>query len=1312
MDLLRSVQIVFTCLVVCVVGCSTKDASEPGESLPPPKLRLGPASKALDLSSVMRDARLAFRAGAEGFRGGHTTYEATVEGHRMLLRARGAGSKSSEAFELSTVSLAGASVQTVQPQLRAGAVILDRGVAVEVLENTELGLEQSWEFDSRPPLQDESLRVRLRVCGLDFSGKSERGLHFSDPKTGLGFRYGIATWVDARGQRTTLIPRYDRGEITIEVPSELVAESAFPAVLDPVLAPELGMDTPVYGTALMAQGGGGIACAEGSCYAVWGDSRWYSAGGPDQVRGTRIDTAGNVLEPWGRVLSQSESVDSGSSAVATDGDGYLASWVEDGRLLATRVNADGDALDEPRLALEVAPKVSSAPSIAFGGGVYWVTWSSGAAGSMDVVGKRVTPSGAILDATPISISSAPNDQKDPQVAFNGTQFLVTWIDGRMTSSGLYAARLRSDGTVLDPSGIKLDDSKRYTTHALASDGTNYFVTWGQDGSPCPNTNCGTSVRALRVGSDGGLLDSAPMILAEDSTAVNDYHAPHVAFDGVNYVVTWGDEVRVSDSRVQAARVTPFGQLLDAAPGTTVTAGTGTSFPGPLIASWGSRLVVAWVDQGALSHGADVVGRFANTDLTPIGGEFRISTSANWQDQPALAFDGTNYLVVWRDKRNSAIDDIYGVRVSPTGVVLDPQGIAIATQVSYDSVPTVASNGSGFYVTWRHDKSFVHEVRGARVAPNGTVLEPGGVVIGAAQGQVDVPNVAPLGTGYLVVWENRAATEEDIHGARISSTGVVLDQPPLAISQASGVQLTPRVASNGASALVVWEDRRSTASGIHGRRVAADGSLGGDLSLVNNATAPRIVASSGGYLLVWGSGSELRGRELDGSGNLAGSEFLLTDNRFSSTSYDLAWDGAQYWAVWTSIADVNEPIFDLRLGRVGVGGVLRDPGGFVVESRVRTWLFHGALSMRGPGEGLLTYGKFAPDAPFGASRVLARVLSEKTSSGGYCSGDADCTAGFCVDGVCCDTPCSGTCEACTLALKGNGVDGACGPISANTDPEDECSDSGAASCGRDGSCDGARACRLYVAGTQCGPSICSGNESVEKECDGNGACADAVGIDCSPYVCASGACASPCSGNADCVSGYQCASGSCVVGGSAGGSGGTVGSGGSAGSGGSSGVGGAGGSPAGGSGGSGTSGGAGAANTGGTAGTGAGGSSAVGGSAGSVNAGAGGSNPGGAGGASAGGTGGSAANATGGDSATGAVGGSASSVGGAAGSIGEGGQAGSGVEARNATADNAGCACGAARKYRSRLGWLVLPGLLFIAARRRQRPRPAIGRNVR
>jgi len=156
-----------------------------------------------------------------------------------------------------------------------------------------------------------------------------------------------------------------------------------------------------------------------------------------------------------------------------------------------------------------------------------------------------------------------------------------------------------------------------------------------------------------------------------------------------------------------------------------------------------------------------------------------------------------------------------------------------------------------------------------------------------------------------------------------------------------------------------------------------------------------------------------------------------------------------------------------------------------------------------------------------------VCTPKQANGAVCGGTNQCQSGYCVDGVCCATACTGNCQACSAATKGNGVDGECGPVSNGTDPDNDCPDDGAASCKRDGTCNGFGACSQYSKGTACGSSACIGNKVSGQFCDGFGSCQyDPVGTDCAPYVCAANKCSSPCAADTDCTAGNYCDSGTC------------------------------------------------------------------------------------------------------------------------------------------------------------------------------------------
>lgn len=69
------------------------------------------------------------------------------------------------------------------------------------------------------------------------------------------------------------------------------------------------------------------------------------------------------------------------------------------------------------------------------------------------------------------------------------------------------------------------------------------------------------------------------------------------------------------------------------------------------------------------------------------------------------------------------------------------------------------------------------------------------------------------------------------------------------------------------------------------------------------------------------------------------------------------------------------------------------------------------------------------------------------AGSECSEDRECLSGYCVDGVCCESACAGTCKACAKDLT-NADDGTCAPV-----PNGE----GDAECGTQRGCNGAGAC---------------------------------------------------------------------------------------------------------------------------------------------------------------------------------------------------------------------------------------------------------------
>jgi len=140
------------------------------------------------------------------------------------------------------------------------------------------------------------------------------------------------------------------------------------------------------------------------------------------------------------------------------------------------------------------------------------------------------------------------------------------------------------------------------------------------------------------------------------------------------------------------------------------------------------------------------------------------------------------------------------------------------------------------------------------------------------------------------------------------------------------------------------------------------------------------------------------------------------------------------------------------------------------------------------------------------------------NGFECSSDGDCSSGHCSRGTCCNVACDGPCVACDET----GWVGRCRFVPAGL-PDSACANPGVSTCGPTGLCDGSGACSLYPETTPCSPSACAGQLllSTPGGCDGKGTCQQAQLVDCSPYLCVSGACAGSCKKDADCEPGHAC-----------------------------------------------------------------------------------------------------------------------------------------------------------------------------------------------
>lgn len=260
------------------------------------------------------------------------------------------------------------------------------------------------------------------------------------------------------------------------------------------------------------------------------------------------------------------------------------------------------------------------PAVAFDGTKSLVVWSD----ANGIKGAKIDSANAVT-LLPDPISSAAGTTIGTQsVLCNSLECAVAWKDNNGTGytnsiSSYSACQLAGAHTITGTSTSAGDIS-------IASDGNTYFAAW----------DTGMEIRGSIVTKCGMQDINNNFLIAAKSQSLNctDHNPVSVAFDGTNYLVVWNDHsdcATVPKSDILAQYIDSFGNRVN-----------------------------------------------PTSDVSP----FQINTTNTWRAaRPSIAFDGTNYLVVWTDGRNDAdkngicestegtCDDVYGQYLSKSGKVV-------------------------------------------------------------------------------------------------------------------------------------------------------------------------------------------------------------------------------------------------------------------------------------------------------------------------------------------------------------------------------------------------------------------------------------------------------------------------------------------------------------------------------------------------------------------------------------------------------------------------------------------------------------------
>jgi len=178
----------------------------------------------------------------------------------------------------------------------------------------------------------------------------------------------------------------------------------------------------------------------------------------------------------------------------------------------------------------------------------------------------------------------------------------------------------------------------------------------------------------------------------------------------------------------------------------------------------------------------------------------------------VATNGENHLVIW-SAVEGAYGELWGARIDgATGEVLDPQGIQIGSPFDDKGAgyAAVASNGTDYLVVWWHLLYYIDgDVYAARVSGSGVLIDEEPIPIAVSVHGDEMPLVASAGDDYLVVWRH---DEDDPWLREIRAALVASDSgevsPAVAMPTVYDMPAGYRVASDGTDYFVAWLEEES------------------------------------------------------------------------------------------------------------------------------------------------------------------------------------------------------------------------------------------------------------------------------------------------------------------------------------------------------------------------------------------------------------------------------------------------------------------------------------------------------------------------
>jgi hypothetical protein len=569
---------------------------------------------------------------------------------------------------------------------------------------------------------------------------------------------------------------------------------------------------------------GDAAFAQGAYLITSGE---LGPSGTFDIVGQRFDSNLNAVDPATFPIvatAQSE----GAPLVASNGSEFLFAWSTfdihawTGAMHCARVSSSGALLSQHSLTSSMVGGID--PTDIAWDGVQWFV------GSTAATLTRVSATGQVRDFNGFSIRPPDSVWRSGLsiTEASGGGVHASWMQSVPVHllSGNPRYEVRSS-RIVSPANLGLEHvpgpgAPAQSAPAVAAGvESNAVLLRSENGASA-------RLRFARVDSNGAPLDSEPVLVASAS----DIRHPTLAWDGQRYLAVWiHSEPFPAGATIRARRIAANGTLLDAADLVLGVPSPGT-WPDVDVAGRNGEFAVVGLRLNDVS-----VWRIRGSDGSVLSGPIRVAPAD--ARRVSICATPNGFAAGWSRYVGSG-GEIAGCLLDPQTVPSAPFVIAGVVAGEYYGALSVATSGGE--LLYAFDLGLSHQfdraILARRYDPSGAALDAAPFPVAATPGREQFfPDLTWDGAHYVCAYQELIGRiQSNVRVARIATSGAVLDPQGLAVEATSISEGQPAAVGLGAGRTLVASSILRVEAPLAAYRVALRTVIDGCPALTTYCTA--------------------------------------------------------------------------------------------------------------------------------------------------------------------------------------------------------------------------------------------------------------------------------------------------------------------------------------------------------------------------------------------------------------------------------------------------------------------------------------------